>query len=371
MTEPLKVGMIGAGSFSTISHLPAYQQFPEKLKITAVCDIREDAARRYAGKIGAEAVYTDAETMLKEADIDAVDICTVHDQHFKNVMVAAEAGKHILVEKPMGIDIQECREMLAATEKAGVTFMVAQCLRFEPHNRVVHQMIQDGEFGDIWSIRSDNFYAGVPPRSKAKEGSSPMAGNWMADGKRAGGGVLIVQSLHHLDLFRYYLGDVKRVSAKSWTDHPVFINGAEESIAATLEFENGAVGHVLSSWSTRTPWNHCYWVMGEYGSAISRYMPGSSGLEQYMGPVDVSLPKYDSTDKKDRMKGPGFVPLDTSGADLPTDKPVVNEILHFADCIREGKEPVSSGKDNIGTMKLVLGIYEAARTGITLDLADL
>jgi len=369
MTEPLKVGLIGAGSFSR-AHMPAYQQFSDKIKIAAVCDIREEAAQEYAKAVGAEAVFTDAETMLKEADIDAADICTIHDQHFANVMAAAEAGKHILIEKPMGIDIQECRDMLAATEKAGVTFMVGQCLRYEAHNRVVHRMIRDGEFGDIWSIRSDNFYATAPPRSVAKKQKSPLAGSWWMDGKRAGGGSLIAQSTHHLDLFRYYIGDVKRVSTKSWTDHPAWTNGAEESIAATLEFENGAIGHVLSSWTTRAPWNHCYWVLGEFGSAISRYMPGSIGPEQYMGPVDVSLPKFDRHDEKGLWKNPEFVPLDISSADLPTDQPVVNEILHFADCCRTGEEPISSGKDNLGTMELVLGIYESANTDRPLDLAD-
>lgn len=198
--------------------------------------------------------------MLKEADIDAVDICTIHDQHLDNVLACAAAGKHIVLEKPMGIDIQECRDMVAAAEKAGITFMVAQCLRYEPHSRVIHQMIQEGEFGEIWSIRSDNFYAMVPPRSKVGGERSIMAGSWWMDGKRSGGGPLIAQTTHHLDLFRYYIGDAKRVTAASWTDHPVFINGAEQSIAATIEFENGAVGHVLSSWTTRTPWNHCYWL---------------------------------------------------------------------------------------------------------------
>lgn len=370
MAEPLKIGMIGSGMIAT-AHVPAFLEFPEKVKMTAVCDLREDAAREYAKKVGADTIYTDVETMLKEADIDAVDICTVHDQHASNVIAAAEAGKHILLEKPMGINIAECREMLAATEREGVTFMVAQCLRYEPHSRIVWQMIQEGEFGDIWSVRSDNFYAMLPPRSKFAESKRPAnAGTWYHDGKRAGGGALISQSTHHLDLFRYYIGDVKRVSATSWTDHPGFTNGAEESIAATLEFENGAVGHILSSWTTRTPWNHCYWLMGELGSAVNRYMPDSIGPEQYMGPVDVSLPRFDSNDPKDRWKGPGFVPLDVSNVDLPTDTPFTNEILHFADCVREGKEPISSGKDNLGTMKLILGIYEAARTGKPLDLAD-
>lgn len=170
MTEPLKIGLIGAGMFAK-AHMPAYQQFSDRIEMTAVCDIREEAAQEYAKDVGAALVYTDAETMLKEADIDAVDICTIHDQHYANVMAAADAGKHILIEKPMGIQIDECREMLAAADKAGITFMVGQCLRYEAHNRVVHDMIHSGEFGDIWSIRSDNFYATAPPRSVAKKQS--------------------------------------------------------------------------------------------------------------------------------------------------------------------------------------------------------
>lgn len=96
--------------------------------------------------------------------------------------------------------------------------MVAQCLRYEPHSRVIHQMIQEGEFGEIWSVRSDNFYAMVPPRSKVGGERSIMAGSWWMDGKRSGGGPLIAQTTHHLDLFRYYIGDAKRVTAASWAE---------------------------------------------------------------------------------------------------------------------------------------------------------
>lgn len=370
MSKPLKIGLVGSGSIARL-HLPAFQQFPEKVKVTAVCDIREDAARQFAKDTGSHAVYTDLEILLKEADIDAVDICTIHDQHAHQVIAAAEAGKHILLEKPMGVNMPECREMLAATDKAGITFMVAQCLRYLPQSQLVRQMIQEGEFGEIWALRSDNFACMVPPRSEVPQTASPVSASWYFNGKQAGGGALISQATHHIDLFRYYIGNVKRVTATSWTDHPMFINGAEESIAATLEFENGAIAQVLSSWTTRTPWNHCYWVLGELGSICNRYVPGSTALEQHIGPVDVSLPKYDSDTGRRPFQGATFVPLDTSAMDLPTDQPFVNEILHFADCCLEGKEPISSGKDNLGTMKTVLGIYESAKTGKPVDLDTL
>lgn len=136
MAKSLKVGLIGTGRMGR-AHLPAYQQFPDKVKLTAVCDIREDAVRQYAKDAGVEAVYTDVGEMLKDADIDAVDICTIHDQHLPQVIAAAEAGKHVLVEKAMGRNLAECREMIAATDKAGVTFMVAQNLRYAPTSRAV------------------------------------------------------------------------------------------------------------------------------------------------------------------------------------------------------------------------------------------
>jgi|TARA_B100000315_G_scaffold247623_1_gene276583 predicted dehydrogenase len=364
MSKPLKIGLVGTGSIAR-AHLPAFKQFPDSVELTAACDIREEAAQRLAAGAGNIAVYTDMETMLRQADIDAVDICTTHDQHVQLVLQAAQSGKHILLEKPMGINMVECRDMLAATDAAGVTFMVAQCLRYLPHSQVLREMIVDGEFGEVWALRSDNFAAMVPPRSKVTQ-TSRRPSTWYLDGKQAGGGALISQATHHIDLFRYYIGEVRRVTATSWMDHPLFINGAEESLAATMEFENGAVAQLLSSWSSRTPWNHHYWVLAELGSISSRYMPGSAGAEQYIGPVDVSLPKYDG----DRG-ATTFVPFDASASDLPTDQPFVNEILHFADCCRDGSEPISSGKDNLGTMKAVLGIYESAKTGQPVDLATM
>ncbi len=365
MSTPLKVGLVGTGSIAR-AHLPAFQQFPGAIQLTAVCDIRAEAAQRYAANAGVDAVYTDFEKMLREADIDAVDICTIHDQHKHQAIAAASAGKHILLEKPMGINMAECREVVTTAEQAGVTFMIAQCLRYLPESRKVKEMIQEGEFGPIWALRSDNFAAMVPPRSKvANTEESRHATSWYLDGNQAGGGALISQTTHHIDLFRYYIGEIRRVTAHAWMDHPLFINGAEESLAATMEFENGAIAQLLSSWTTRTPWHHNYWVLGELGSVCSRYMPGSSAAEQYIGPVDISLPQLDG----DQHGAPQFVALDTSTTDLPTAQPFVNEILHFADCCRQDIEPISSGRDNLGTMKAVLGIYEAARTESPVELS--
>lgn len=369
MAKPLKVGLVGTGSISR-AHLPAYQQFPEEVKLTAVCDIREEAAQRYAEKAGVDEVYTDLDKMLKEADIDAVDVCTIHDQHEHQAIAAAAAGKHILLEKPMAISVQQCRNILTATDKAGVTFMVAQVLRYLPQSQMAHRLIQEGEIGPVWAVRSDDLHCSFPPKSELKDAPPPdKPSSWYFDGNRAGGGALITFATHSIDLLRYYLGDIKRVTGTCYTDHPMFFNGADDRTHATVEFENGAVGNLSSSFTTRSPWMHRYWVYGESGTICSAPNLDGHGAEQHHAPVEVSSPNYGEV--RAGMGGSRFEAVDGAAMGLPTGQAFTNEILHFADCCREGKEPLSSGKDNLGTMKAVFGIYESARTGKPIELASL
>lgn len=363
MTQPLKVGLIGTGSISRL-HLQAYNQFPDRVKLNAVCDISEEAVNQFAEQAGLATVYTDAAEMLKKADIDAVDICAIHDQHAPLAIAAAAAGKHVLLEKPMATTMQDCYKIVEATDKAGITFMVAQQLRFLPSYARVQQLIQEGELGRIWSVRSDNWTPGFRSRT-----SSPRADWWGLDGKRAGGGALPMFATHHIDLFRYFIGDIKKVWGKVWTDHPLFTNGADDRAVATLEFENGAVGHLSTSYSSLGPHSHQFIVFGDEGTIYTAATPGSNPIAQHQSPAMVSSIKRD----KDAEPGQfaGFVPVVEATGEPDYSLPYVNQILYFAGCCQKGKEPLTSGKDNLGTMKAIFGIYESSRTGKTIDLANL
>jgi len=361
MSKPLKVGLIGTGAIAR-AHLPGYQQFPDKVKLTAVCDIREDAAKQYARDADVETVYTDVTKMLKDADIDAVDICTIHDQHLPQVIASAEAGKHVLVEKAMGRTIDECREMIAATDRAGVTFMVAQNLRYSPSSRAVRRLVQDGELGTIRAARCDTIINATRILPQ---------GHWMFDGERGGGGVVITNTIHIIDLLRYFVGDIKRVTGVCKAVAPAVIGGAEDYACATLEFENGAIGTAFGIWSlSRSPVGIQYQLFGDDGTLYSSPQPPVNRGEQ-VGPILVSSPKRDDkvTDEASRLRN--FVEIEPLKEGLPSDMSFVNEVFHFAECCREGKEPISSGHDNLGTMKVVTGIYESGRTGKAVDLATL
>lgn len=355
--KPLRVGLVGTGSIAHF-HLTAYQQYPEIVQLTAVCDVREEPMKQFAMKAGISDCFTEYTEMLEKADIDAVDICTSHDQHEIQVTAAARAGKHILLEKPMGRNLQECRNMLEATGKAGVIFMVGQSLRFLPHTRAIKNLIEAGEIGAVRATRCELFW-NMPPETEFRPG------HWLRDGKLAGGGMLISGIIHQVDLMRYYIGEISRVSGVCRTVHPAFVNGAEEYACAFLEYENGAVGNImLIASSVRHPFGSQYTLFGDEGTIISTPSP----VQAYQfGPGLVASAK---SDKSAGVFGQ-FQPVPPISDELPGEDPFVNEILHFARCCREGTEPLTGGKDNLNTLKVISGIYESARTGKKIELSDL
>ena len=361
MSEPLKIGLIGSGGIAR-RHLTAFLNHRDQVRLMAVCDIVETAARDYAGRAGIEAVYRDADEMLREADIEAVDICTTHDTHAPLAVAAAQAGKHVIVEKAMAHTLEGCRAMNAAADEAGVHLMIAQHLRYSPEARAAKRLIEEGGLGEIHAVRTHLMGGG---------NASPRLGHWMDDRAR-GGGTLLVTSVHHLDLLRFYVGNVKRVTAVCRSLAPHLQNGAEDLVAATLEFDSGAIGDVFAVGGSLAPEGRGYVLFGSKGtlhSTTPTREESEASPTRHFGKLMVAL-KEDAP--RQGWTGPAFEPLDTSDIDLPTSDYFVNEILHFADCCRTGREPDSSGRDNIETIKIIMGIFESSRRGgEAVDLDDL
>lgn len=344
--RPLRVGLIGAGAISG-SHLPAYRDFPEQVTLSAVCDAHGPNAAKVAEEFNLATYYTDYETMISEAPIDAVDICLPHHMHYPVAMAALEAGKHVLVEKPFAISMSECEELVDAAENAGLTLMVAQVQRYTSTYRGLKLLIDRGELGPIHHGRIDGIqnlhdYAEPP--------------HWLYDGKTAGGGGVISVLVHRIDLLRYLLGDARRVTAFGKQVDPAF-QDAEDYAVALIEFENGALVDVFSCYSAAAlPYSEMFWLFGE--NAVVHTLPRE-------GMWDNPQPRiaYRNGTKSGRTFTD--VALEAGKDSLPTDQPFVNEILHFAECVATGKEPLSSGRDNLGTMAIIFAIYESMRQGGT------
>ena len=210
--------------------------------------------------------------------------------------------------------------------------------------------------------------------------------SWMNDAA-LGGGVLMLNTVHHVDLLRYFIGNVKRVFGTRRSVQPQMKHGAEDLCAATLEFENGVVGDVFASWTTwQTPEHASYMMLGSKGTIHSTHPESREQAGSHFGPIKFALrsdekdaarskimasaPSYADGIKK--LLNPEFEIFDTSNnSGLPSRNAFINQTLHFEDCIRTGREPLSSGRDNIETVKIILGILESSRTGNPVNLADI
>jgi predicted dehydrogenase len=353
----LRVALIGAGNIAT-HHLPAYAQFPEQVDLVAICDLDEALARRRAHEAGVERVFTDVDALLREVPCDAVDICVTPDHHAPVALAAIAAGRHVLVEKPFALTLDDCREVVAAAAQAGVTLMVAQNQRFLPSHQAARAIIASGELGEVRAVQTDSI----------QHWGALAPGHWQHDGARAGGGAVIGVGIHRLDLVRFLAGDVSRVlSAARRTASPQFVNGAEEYAAATFELESGALGQAFAMASAfRSPWSEQLLVFGERGTIHASPAPGNVRSRAFVASERRSAPVGEWADQFG-----GFEPVDVAFEELPSESGQVNEILHFASCCATGAEPLSSGRDNLGTMKLIAGIYESARIGAPVELADL
>lgn len=340
----VKVGLIGVGGIANL-HKPAYENHQDRVTLTGVCDIDEAGAREFAMAFDAD-YWTDYEVFLEEADVDAVDIPLPHHLHYPVAKAALEAGKHVLLEKPFGTSLSECIELVELAADRDLRLMVGQMQRFYAPYRALKQVVDRGDLGEIRHARTDalvNQDDMVPPD------------HWLYDGVKSGGGGIIGYSVHKIDLLRYLLGDVER--AVSW-DREVNSNfdGAEDYSLGMLEFESGTLGDFFVTLSAPAmPYTEMFWLLGDSGTVHT--LPEDTQREGYVGLPD---PRINSLDDPDNRKG--FEALDVGDTNLPTDNAFVNEILHFADCIDSGEEPLSSGRDNLGTMAAIAGIYESAES---------
>jgi predicted dehydrogenase len=352
----IRVGLIGAGGIAR-AHLPGYMLAPNVIRLVAVSDIDAAACAAVARDVGELKSYDDARELLASPDVDAVDICTPHDQHRDLAIAAAEAGKHVLLEKPMGCSLRECEEIVEACDRAGVTLMIGQNLRYLPSYRGAKALIDQGALGRVWSGVIEEFLAtDASPRPRT-------ARAWYTDGKRAGGGVFITQSTHHIDLFRYFFGEVDRVSAQTWTDHPAYTNGAEDKGLATLILQNGASIQLRASNSSRIERMH-FSIVGEDGVIFTDAPPDASPIRKHQAPAFATLRSHGPVQLVPGV-GAQIPPAEPLSAPepLPSDNPFANEIQHFALCCRDGREPISSGRDNLHTMRVIFALYRSAEAG--------
>jgi predicted dehydrogenase len=252
----VRTALVGCGKVGQI-HAAALASLPES-EFVAVCDSSAERAAAFATRFGPPA-FTDVRTMLQSARPQAVCVCTPHPLHRDPTIWAAEAGAHVLVEKPLAATLSDCDAMLAAARQAGVRLGIVSQRRFYEPVRRMKEAIDAGKIGtpvlgvfEMFSWRDQAYYQ-----------SDPWRGRWDSEG----GGVLVNQSPHMLDLLQWFMGEIDEISG-GWANlnHPYV--EVEDTAVALLRFKSGGLGSIVASLSQKPGlWTRVH-IHGSSGASV-------------------------------------------------------------------------------------------------------
>ena len=238
--KKIRVGVIGCGRIS-VRHLSSVVAL-DNLELAAVCDIKEERAVWASEKYGGRP-YTSYEEMIERENLDAVHLCLPHYLHSSVAIYAMERGLHVMTEKPMDVDLESAERATAVSRERGVYFGVISQCRYAPAARLVKKRVSDGSLGKIISARSTLTWT----RPDSYYQSSDWKGTW----DKEGGGVLIDQAIHSVDLVNWIVdSEVKKISC-SMANRGHSILSVEDSAEGLIEYESGT--------------RYGFWCMNNYG----------------------------------------------------------------------------------------------------------
>ena len=330
----VKVGLVGAGLMGS-THAAGWAQTPATL--AGFYALNRAQAEAQAALYGCQ-VYDSLDALLN--DVDIVDVCSPTDYHYEHVMAAANAGKHIICEKPIALTNAHAREMVAACQARGTHFLIAHVVRFFPEYELAKTTVARGDIGDPAVVRLTRCSA--VPKWTTVEGAT----NWFLDPAKSGG-MMVDLMIHDFDYARWIAGDVVSVYARSARGQNP--DAAGDYGIAILTHASGAISNVEGGW--------CY-PQGMFRTALE--IAGSAGvIEQPVGSataVNLYLHQTDDT---------ASVPVPRSPL---AESPYVTEIKHFYDVIVNGATPRVTAEDGLRALEIALAAVESAKTGRPVKL---
>lgn len=342
-----RVGIAGCGAISR-NHLEAFRAL-SNVQIVGVCDVDADRARATAEAWGIPNAVTSVEELLT-LGLDIVSVCTPHPTHEEVVLKAAAAGVNVLCEKPIATKLESAERMVAACEDAGVQLGVLFQRRFWPASQKIRTAIDDGTLGKAIMAQCSVMLHRAPEYYNR----DAWRGTWESDG----GGVLMSQAVHQIDLLQWYLGDVAEVHGKVNTYRHGRDIEVEDSATAVITFTSGAMATLQASTAVSPNLGIQLRITGETGASASltEFPEGSDG-------------RLDLWAVGERIV---VEPVHPEGVEPNVDLSIINgqlipfhklQVQDFVQALENGTEPAITGKDALKSLRILLAVYESSRTG--------
>jgi UDP-N-acetyl-2-amino-2-deoxyglucuronate dehydrogenase len=332
MAEPIRFALVGAGMVAG-HHVNALKEIPD-VELIGVCRRNPQKAKAFAETHGL-AWTTDYNNFLRDPNVDIVDIVTPQSSHAEIGIAAARAGKHVVVEKPIAADLTKADQLIDTCKKEGVTLSVISQNRFTDAIQELRAAIIAGTFGKI--LEGDAYVKWLRPQSYYDQDA------WRGTMDEEGGGVLINQAIHFIDVLLWIMGPVKNVYA--YTKTVAHDMETEDLAAAMVNFESGALGVIQGSTAMYPGLPARLEIHGTKGTAILE------GTEISFWQVEDAEPR-------------GKKETEASGASTPMDisiEPFVRQFKDIIAAIREGRQPLVTGEEARKPLALIKAIYKSAK----------
>lgn len=348
----MRFAIIGAGVIGR-THAEAINELGPLAQLVLVADEITTKAKELAEAHGVEHCASATQVFARD-DIDAVAICTPSGHHADQAIAALEAGKHVVVEKPLDVTLEAARRVADAERLSGRTVTIISQHRFDAASMLVRRAVEEGRFGRLTSAIASLAWW----RSQDYYDSGDWRGTWALDG----GGALMNQGIHTVDLLVWMLGDPVEVYAQTACLAHERIE-VEDTVAATIRFANGALGVLHGTTAAYPGLTARLQIHGDRGSAV---IDGDQLEYFHAAAGDADSPAYgagaDANQATDMLAGQtigqtaGSDPAALSGAHT-------DQYRDFLAAVREGRAPVVTVAEATKTLAVVRAIYESARTG--------
>ena len=343
--QPVRIAVIGAGLIGR-KHVEYTMACPDAL-LVAVAD--PDPSARALAEANGAAFWADPSQMLAEGGIDGAIVATPTALHEPVGLQCIGAGVHALIEKPICHDVGSARRLCEAADAAGVRLLTGHHRRYNPLLAEASRIIQRGDLGRLvglsatWSVAKPAHYFDQVWR------------------RQPGGGPVLTNLIHEIDLMRAMIGEIREISAM--TSSAVRGFDTEDTAAIALRFENGALGTVFLSDTGASPWT---WEQATGENSTTFPVSGQNSYRIFGTEAALEFPllrvwRHDQT--PDWM-----TPIHPSPRDVAQKDAYTQQIAHFARVIRGQEEPIVSGHDGMKTLAATLAVFEAASTGATVRL---